>query len=273
MTIITRWKHPWDVLAPSRSLTLYCLISVFFCLLVFLPLILVHSLRVNLSATCLKPHVLVFSDYSRPLHNHSTAVEAKGSGCPGASVDCLLLQGWCVPVSLQFYAWKTEERLFWSISLSSVPRTRRRRAESHLHLPEWFFQSAGWRSNNFPKSAESLTQKVLEPTKREGGFEMILHSMRWTKKCLIFNISHHWSSLKGYCSNCFLLHQWSFGVKCEAVVELRCCHTVTTEVMYGCSSVFNAALPNRLTSMLPIFSSRQVASVVRRVLCTSWHQI
>lgn len=35
----------------------------------------------------------------------------------------------------------------------------------------------------------------------------------------------------------FLLPKWNFGVKCEAVtVELGCCHTVTTKVMYGCSS-------------------------------------
>lgn len=111
-----------------------------------------------------------FSDYSRPLYNHLTAVESKGSGCPDARVDCLLLQGWCESVSLPFSAWRTEERLFRSIFSSSLPRTRRRRAEIHLYLPEWFFQSAGWRSNNLPKSAESLTQKVLEPTKKGGKF-------------------------------------------------------------------------------------------------------
>lgn len=161
--------------APSPFLALYCLISVFFCLLVSLPLILilVNSLRVNPRQQSVV-HVwrVVFwcSNYRRPLHNHLTAVELKGSSCPDARLGCLLLQGWCESVSLQFSAWRTEERLFQSIFSSSLPRTRCRRAEIHLYLPEWFFQSAAWRSNNLPKSAESLTQKVLEPTKKGGKF-------------------------------------------------------------------------------------------------------
>lgn len=154
--------------APSRFLALYCLISVFFCLLVSLPLVLVNSLRVNPHQQGVVPvHVWsVLELNSLTTVVHFIIVESKGSGCSDASVDCLFLQSWCESVSLHFSAWRTEEHLFSSIFLSSLPRTRRRRAEIHLYLPEWFFQSAGWRSNNLPKSAESLTQKVLEPTKK-----------------------------------------------------------------------------------------------------------
>lgn len=31
-----------------------------------------------------------------------------------------------------------------------------------FYSPQWFFQSTGWWSNNFPESAEHLTQEVLD---------------------------------------------------------------------------------------------------------------
>lgn len=105
------------------------------------------------------------SEHSRPLHNHLTAVESEGSGCPDAGVDCsprLVCSAGVVQVCI-----RNEEDGRASV-LSSLPCTRRRRAEICLYLPEWFFQSAGWRPHNLPESAESLTQKVLEPTKKRG---------------------------------------------------------------------------------------------------------
>lgn len=50
---------------------------------------------------------------SRPLHNHLTAVESKGSGCPDAGVDCSHLTSavlvWCKCVSAMR---RMEEHLF-----------------------------------------------------------------------------------------------------------------------------------------------------------------
>lgn len=35
----------------------------------------------------------------------------------------------------------------------------------HFHSPQWFFQSAGWWSDDLTERAESLTQKVLQGTR------------------------------------------------------------------------------------------------------------
>lgn len=78
---------------------------------------------------------------------------------------------------------------------SSLPRTRRRRAEICLYLPEWFFQSAGWRPNNLPESAESLTQKVLEPTKKnvEESLEILPQTLSWDKEVLLLIMRIIWT--------------------------------------------------------------------------------
>lgn len=53
------------------------------------------------------------SEHSRPLHNHLTAAESKGSGCPDAGVDCSHLTSavlvWCKCVSAMR---RMEEHLF-----------------------------------------------------------------------------------------------------------------------------------------------------------------
>lgn len=53
------------------------------------------------------------SEHSRPLHNHLTAVESKGSGCPDAGVDCSphtsAVLVWCKCVSAMR---RMEEQLF-----------------------------------------------------------------------------------------------------------------------------------------------------------------
>lgn len=50
------------------------------------------------------------SEHSRPLHNHLTAVESKGSGCPDAGVDCSHLTSvcwWGASVYPQWGGWKS----------------------------------------------------------------------------------------------------------------------------------------------------------------------
>lgn len=43
----------------------------------------------------------------------------------------------------------------------------RRLGIRHFHSPQWFFQSAGWWSDDFTERAESLTQKVLQGTRTD----------------------------------------------------------------------------------------------------------
>lgn len=43
----------------------------------------------------------------------------------------------------------------------------------HFYSPQWFFQSAGWRSDDFAKRAESLTQKVLQGTRTGEGRHVV----------------------------------------------------------------------------------------------------
>lgn len=43
----------------------------------------------------------------------------------------------------------------------------------HFYSPQWFFQSAGRRSDDFTERAESLTQKVLQGTRTGEGRHVV----------------------------------------------------------------------------------------------------
>lgn len=49
----------------------------------------------------------------------------------------------------------------------------RRLGIRHFHSPQWFFQSAGWWSDDFTERAESLTQKVLQGTRTGEGRHVV----------------------------------------------------------------------------------------------------